>query len=65
MSINILVKEMDRGEKENKEEYKCMRFESDIINPIRFHFLYADKYSFGASWAYSEKNTLAEGVIVW
>lgn len=33
-----------------------MRFESDIMNPIRFHFLYADKYSFGASWAYSEEN---------
>lgn len=48
--------ERDRGEKENREEYKSMRFESDIMNPIRFHFLYADKYSFGASWAYSEEN---------
>lgn len=46
----------DRGGKENREEYKSMRFESDIMNPIRFHFLYADKYSFGASWAYSEEN---------
>ena len=33
-----------------------MKFESEIMNTIRFNFLYVDKYSFGASWAYSEED---------
>lgn len=42
--------------KEKGGEVSCMGLKSDIRNTIQFHFLYADKYSFGTSWDYSEKN---------